>query len=180
MNAIARQLALFLFCAACAPALISCSSGGSGDDAVTTATAGGTGTVGILLTDKPADFSWTRTRRYVADDRTAIATIHLHDGVIRRSWYRGGEIVERHDLNVGGKATRRLFYRDGKLARREYHNRDDYHVSTELFDADGYHTESIQHGSRPRQWWYEKGVPVKYTRGSDTYVEQGQRWIKTK
>jgi len=105
--------------------------------------------------------------------------VHLHDGVIRRSWHRDGEVAESHDLNVEGKATRRLFYRDGKLTKREYHSRNGYHVSTELFGADGYITESIQHGSRPRHWWYEKGVPVKYTRGSDTYVKDGERWIKT-
>jgi len=133
-----------------------------------------------VLSDKPDDFSWTRTAHYAAaDGRTATATVHRHDGAIRRTWYRGGEIVERHDLNAEGKATRRLFYRDGKLARREYHSRDGYHVSTELFDPDGYITESIQHGSRPRHWWYEEAVPVKYSRGADTYVKQGRRWIKT-
>jgi hypothetical protein len=133
-----------------------------------------------MLSDKPGDFSWTRERRVVGDDGTVVETVHLQDGVIRRSWHRGGELVERHDLNAEGKATRRLFYRDGKLAKREYHDRNGYHVSTELFGADGYITESIQHGSRPRHWWYEKGVPLKYTRGSDTYLKDGARWIKTK
>ena len=132
------------------------------------------------LSDKPGDFSWTRQRRVAGNNRNAAETVHLHDGVIRRSWYRNGEIVERHDLNAEGKATRRLFYRDGKLARREYHSRSGYHVSTELFDTDGYITESIQHSSRPRHWWYEKGIPVKYTRGTDAYVKDGERWIKTK
>ena len=132
-----------------------------------------------VLFAKPADFSWTRKRRVVENGGTVVETVHLHDGVIRRSRYRDGEVSERHDLNAEGKATRRLFYRDGKLAKRQYHNRDGYHVSTELFDADGYIEESIQHGSRPRHWWYKKGVPVKYTRGSDTYVKDGDRWIKT-
>ena len=133
-----------------------------------------------VLSDKPGDFSWTRERHVVEDNETVVETVHLHDGVIRRSWYRGGEAVERHDLNAEGKATRRLFYRDGKLAKREYHDRSGYHVSTELFGADGYITESIQHGSRPRHWWYERGVPVKYARGEETYVKDGERWIKTK
>jgi hypothetical protein len=133
-----------------------------------------------VLSDKPDDFSWTKERRVVEGGQTVVETIHLHNGVIRRSWHRGREIVERHDLNAKGKATRRLFYRDGKLARRQYHSRDGYHVSTEHFDADGYITESIQHGSRPRHWWYEKAVPVKYSRGSETYFKQNQRWIKTK
>ncbi|MHC4146652.1 MAG: hypothetical protein ACYSUD_17990, partial [Planctomycetota bacterium] len=133
-----------------------------------------------MLSDKPAGFSLTSERRVVGDDGTVVETIHLHDGVIQRAWHRGGELVERHDLNAEGKATRRLFYRDGKLAKREYHDRNGYHISTELFGADGYITESIHHGSRPRHWWYEKGVPLKYTRGSDAYVKDGERWIKTR
>jgi len=133
-----------------------------------------------VLSDKPNDFSWIREQGVVEGDRAIVETVHLYDGVIHRSWYRAGEIVKRHDLNAEGKATRRLFYRDGKLARRQYHNRNGYHVSTEHLDADGYITESIQHGSRPRHWWYQKGVPTKYARGSDTYSKDGERWIKTK
>ena len=133
-----------------------------------------------VLSGKPDDFSWTREQRMVRDNLTVVETIHLHDGIIRRSWYQGVELVERHDLNAEGKATRRLYYRDGKLAKREYHDRNGYHVSTELFSTDGYITESIQHGSRPRRWWYERGVPVKYTRGDETHVKDGERWIKAK
>jgi hypothetical protein len=133
-----------------------------------------------VLSNKPDDFSWTKERRAVEGSRTVVETIHLHDGVIRRSWHSNKEILEIHDLNEEGKATRRLFYRNGKLAKREYHNRDGYHVSTELFGADGYIEESIQHGSRPRHWWYEKGVPVKYTRGSDRYAKDGERWIRAR
>ena len=112
----------------------------------------------------------------IAEDKV----IHLHDGVIRRSWHRNGELIERHDLNAAGKATRRLFYRDGRLSRREYHNRDGYRVSTELFGAEGHIEESIQHGYRPRHWWYKKGAPVKYTRGADTYVKDGKRWKRAR
>jgi hypothetical protein len=133
-----------------------------------------------VLRDKPDAFSWTRLQMTAENEGFVQEVVHLHDGVIKRSWYRGGKLTERHDLNAQGKATRRLFYRDGKLARRQYHDSSGYHISTELFDADGYITESIQHGSRPRHWWYEKAIPVKYTRGSDTYVKTGDRWIKTK
>jgi hypothetical protein len=132
-----------------------------------------------VLSDNPGDFSWTRERHVIEGNGTVVETIHLHDGVIRRSWHRAGQLSKRHDLNTEGKATRRLFYRDGKLAKREYHDRNDYHVSTELFDADGYITESIQHGSRPRHWWYKRGVPVKYARGQGTYIRNGECWIKT-
>jgi hypothetical protein len=133
-----------------------------------------------VLPDKPDDFSWTRQRRYVADGKTVTETVHLHDGVVQRSWYLDGGLTENHSLNAEGKATRRVFYRNGKIARRQYHDSSGYQITTELFDPDGFITESIQHGSRPRHWWYEKGVPVKYTRASDTYVRDGERWIRAR
>jgi hypothetical protein len=89
-------------------------------------------------------------------------------------------MTSRHDLNPRGKPIRRLFYHNGKLLRRQYHDRYGNHVSTELFAPDGYITESIQHGSRPRHWWYHRGVPVKYARGPETYVKEGTRWVKTR
>ena len=104
-------------------------------------------------------------------------TVHLHDGIIHRAWYRGGRIVEKHDLSLEGKPIRRLFYQDGKLARREYHDRHGRHVSTESFAPDGSLTESIQHGSSPRRWWYDRGVPTKYARGPRTYVKESTRWV---
>jgi len=142
-----------------------------------------------VLSDSPADFAWTHDRYLVEGkevtkeeaeraEESVRETVHLHDGVIGRAWYRRGQIVERHDLNLEGKPTRRLFYRDGKLARREYHDRHGNHVSTELFAPDGSITESIQHGSRPRHWWYDRGVPLKYARGSETYPKDGAPWVK--
>jgi hypothetical protein len=144
-----------------------------------------------VLPDKPSDFSWTHDRYLVQGkevsqeqaqrSQEAVAeTVHLHDGVIQRTWYRRGKVLKRHDLNLEGKAIRRLFYRAGTLRRREYHDRNGNHVSTELFGSDGQITESVQHGSRPRHWWYEHGVPVKYSRGSQTYVRDGKRWAQTK
>ncbi|MHC4593646.1 MAG: hypothetical protein ACYS19_01705 [Planctomycetota bacterium] len=142
-----------------------------------------------VLSDKPNDFSWTRDRYLVQgkevsqeqarrSQEAVTETIHLHDGVIQRTWYRQGKTTERHDLNLEGKAVRRLFYRAGRLRRREYHDRDGNHVSTELFGPDGHITESVQHDSRPRHWWYEHGVPVKYSRGSQTYDTDGTRWTQ--
>jgi len=144
-----------------------------------------------ILSDKPSDFSWTYDRYLVQGkegtqeealrSHEAVAeTVHLHDGVIQRTWYRQGKVVERHDFNLEGKAIRRLFYQAGTLIRREYHDRNGNHVSTDLFGPDGDITESIQHGSRPAHWWYEHGVPVKYARGSETYVAEGNRWVKVK
>ncbi|MHC4175488.1 MAG: hypothetical protein ACYST5_21460, partial [Planctomycetota bacterium] len=106
-----------------------------------------------VLTDKPGDFSWTHDRYLVQGkevsqkqawrSQEAVAeTVHLHDGVIQRTWYRRGKTLKRHDLNLEGKATRRLFYRAGTLVRREYHDRNGNHVSTELFGPDGHITES--------------------------------------
>jgi len=149
------------------------------------------GTQLLVLSDKPSDFCWTSDRYFVQGNEVsqeqarqseeAIAeTVHLHDGPIHRTWYRRGEVIARHDLNLEGKAIRQLFYQAGTLCRREYHDRNGNHISTELFDSDGYITESIQHGSRPRHWWYERGVPVKYTYGSETYVKDGTRWVRTK
>lgn len=141
-----------------------------------------------VLPDTPADFSWTRERYLVEDNevseekaqRAAEAvreTIHLHDGIIHRSWYSLGEVTKSHDLNLEGKPIRRLLYEAGKLVKREYHDRTGTHISTELFGPDGYVTESIQHGSRPRHWWYQRGMPLKYTRGPVTYAKDGERWI---
>jgi len=144
-----------------------------------------------VLSDKPSDFSWTRDRYLVQgkevpqeqalrSQESVAETVHLHDGVIQRTWYRQGKVLKRHDLNLEGKAVRRLFYEAGRLHRREYHDRNGNHVSTELFGSDGHITESVQHGSRPRHWWYEQGVPVKYSRGSQTYVTDGTRWTQAK
>jgi hypothetical protein len=144
-----------------------------------------------VLSDKPTDFSWTHNRYLVQgkevlekdtrNSKEAIAeTVHLYDGIVQRTWYSRGEIIEKHDLNLEGKAIRRLFYDGNKLVRREYHDRNGNHVSTELFDSDGYIKESIQHGKKLRRLWYERGVPVKYIRGYETYVKDGARWIRVK
>jgi hypothetical protein len=143
----------------------------------------------VVLTDQPGDFFWTRDRylvegkevskeQAVRSEEAVGETVHLHDGVVRRTWYRRGEMVEQHDLNLAQRAVRRLFYEQGRLARREYHDRHGTHVSTELYGPDGHLTESIQHGSRPRHWWYDRGVPLKYARGSQTYAKEGTRWVK--
>ena len=69
--------------------------------------------------------------------------VHKYDGVIHRELYNRGEIVRRYDLNADGRAIRRLFYREGRLARREFHNRDGIHTSTEHFNAGGWIAESL-------------------------------------
>jgi hypothetical protein len=55
MKKIAYRLFMFLMGTTIAISLASCSSGGAGDGSATDAQSGGTGTVGLLLTDKPAD-----------------------------------------------------------------------------------------------------------------------------
>jgi len=153
--------------------------------------------------DKPADFSWTYDKWLVDGKKVdkekaekyaeAVKEIvHLYDGVIHREWYNWGQITKRYDLNHEGKSIRRLFYHNGKLVRREYHNRDGVHVSTEHFDADGYITESILYRtvdgkSREfRHWWYEHGIPIKLIgsapnaspKGPGIYVKEGENWVK--
>ena len=153
-----------------------------------------------VCSDAPDDFSWTADRWLVdgqqvsveAAKRSAEAVreiVHRHDGVIHREWHDHGQIRRRHDLSSEGKVIRRLFYQDGVLARREYHNREGNHVSTELFDPDGYITESIQYrDSEPAEhFWFERGMPVKFTgsrshhaapHGRGTYVKKGDNWVK--
>lgn len=139
-----------------------------------------------ILKSKPTDFSWTRDRFLVHGreasqqeaNRSAEAIreiVHLHDGVIHREWHRKGTLTKRHDLNPNGKPIRHLYYKDGKLSRREFHTRDGKHISTEQFDADGYITAST-HGST--HWWYERGAPIKFTNGSVTFFTDRERWRK--
>ena len=139
-----------------------------------------------VLPSTPDDFSWTRERYLV--DRQEVARpvaeqsaqavreiVHLQDGVIHREWLSGGQLTERHDLNPDGKPIRRLFYTDGKLSRREYHDADGRQVSTEHFNQEGFITESVIGRSH---WWYERGVPIKFTNGSDTFVPKDDHWIR--
>lgn len=149
------------------------------------------GTALRILRRIPADFSWTFDR-YLVDGRKATKeaavgaaeavreTVHRDDGVIHRVWLRRGTLARQHDLNLEGKPIRRLFYEDGRLVRREYHDRNGRHVSTERFAADGSITESVLESSSPRTWRYEKGRPVRYSRGSRTYVPDGDRWRRGK
>jgi hypothetical protein len=130
-----------------------------------------------ILAEKPPDFSWSYDRWLVGGSRKSEAEarqagesireiVHRYDGVIHREWYEGGTIVRRHDLNAEGKAIRRLIYKDGLLAKREYHTFEGRHLSTELFDADGYITQQIIYngdGSEADHFWYDRGIPMKYT-----------------
>lgn len=155
-----------------------------------------------FLRDVPEDFSWT-TERWLVDDVAVSAgearaaaeavreIVHVYDGVIHREWYEGGVLARRHDLTPDGHAIRRLFYEDGRLARREYWNREGVQQSLELFDADGFITEATawRNGRLWRRWWFMKGTPVKHwtergghhtasPQGGGTYVKQGIEWVK--
>jgi len=164
-----------------------------------------------IRADKPGDFQWTADRWLVngkeVDERTAEMsqnsireTVHLMDGVIARELYIWEQIEQHYDINEATRvpngeirvtATRRLFYHDGVLARREYHTADGRHVSTELFAPDGYIVESIRYhdvdGVRKEigHWWFEKGNPVKLI-GSEghtlvafpgIYTKEGDRFV---
>jgi hypothetical protein len=140
-----------------------------------------------VRTDAPADFTWTK-QRYLSrrgeeisrEDALRAAEaireiVHLNDGVIHRERLHDGQRTEREDLNLEGKPIRRLFYDGGKLARREYHDRDGNHISTEYFDTDGFIVQSIGHGSW--KWTYKRGEPTSYERRSVRYVRNGDRWV---
>ncbi|MFA7005534.1 MAG: hypothetical protein WC429_15940, partial [Verrucomicrobiia bacterium] len=126
-----------------------------------------------VLGDAPKNFSWTRDRWLVNNTESPAAAaamvpeavreiVHLYDGAIAREWYRKGVIAQHHDLNYEGKAIRRLTYEAGKLATRDYYNRDGEQVSRELFAADGFITERImfaKYGNTVGEadhWWFDK------------------------
>ena len=157
--------------------------------------------------DKPADFSWTYDRWLVdgkevseeeaIDKEEAVKEIvHLVEGVIHREWYNWGQIEKRHDLNSEGKAIRRLFYKNGNLAKREYFDKGVNLVSRELFDGNGdFIVESMQFQSvngNPKEihhFWYENGCPVEFVgrggrhaadEGPGYYRKEGDKWVKKK
>jgi hypothetical protein len=151
-----------------------------------------------VLAAPPADFSWTSDRWLVGGresspdeakraDEAVREIVHLHDGVIHREWYRRGLITQRHDLNREGKATRRLTYAEGKLASREYYDRDDKRVSREVFAPDGFITESIRYqyvADKPVEvdhWSYDKGTPIRRAlKRGEEYVKNGDQWVEVK
>ena len=144
----------------------------------------GAATLKVLQT-VPSSFSWTRDRRLVDGGEVSAEAaarspesvreiVHLHDGVIHREWLRHDQVTRRHDLNLNGNAIRQLRYEDGRLAKRDYLDRDGNHVSTESFDANGFITESL-HGRN--HWWYERGVPQRFESSSSRFVKAGDRWL---
>ncbi len=149
-----------------------------------------------ILGDQPSDFSWTQDVWLVdgkpVDNATGLsvvkamkATRHRYDGVIAREGYSWGDKQWRRDLNEKGLAIRRLTFRQDKLFRREYHNADEQHVSTEYLDPQGNVAEMIRYqyvgtegatendlgryGVGPADgiqaeydhWWYDNGMPVR-------------------
>jgi hypothetical protein len=148
-----------------------------------------------VLADAPKGFSWTRDRWLVNNTETPAAAVamapesvrevvHRCDGVIAREWYRKGVLTQHHDLNHEGKAIRRMTYESGKLATRDYHNRDGEHVSRELFAPDGFITERIMFAkygnivAEADHWWFEKGTPVRRVAGRTEYVKDGEKWTQ--
>ena len=147
-----------------------------------------------VLDESPQDFSWT-SDRWLVDGRevgSAIAAgaeeavrevVHLHDGVIHREWYRKGVLAQRHDLNAAGQAIRRLTYDAGRSVVREYYNREGQRVSREVFDAEGFITETIFYRMQGDEeiafdrWQFDRGTPVRRTRGDQVYVKQGDLWL---
>jgi hypothetical protein len=146
-----------------------------------------------VLAEPPPDFRWTRDR-WLLNDReispeiaakSAAVTrevLHRHDGVIAREWHERGVLARHHDLNHEGKAIRRLTYEGGRLASRDYHNRDDQHVSRQVFAPDEFITETIILGNNNGQtyetdyWWYDRGTPVRRIAGGSQFVKEGEKW----
>ncbi|MEA3401277.1 MAG: hypothetical protein U9R79_08580 [Armatimonadota bacterium] len=149
----------------------------------------------MILRDTPDDFSWTRDvwridGRLCAEEKALEADealkeiVHLHDGVIRRERYRGGELVYAEDLNAAGAATRRCTFEGGRMRTREYWTADGKRVSREIFADDGSKVEQIRwrHHRRPDEeidhWWYDHGWPVKRTSRDHMWEKQGDEWVQ--
>jgi len=137
-----------------------------------------------VLSDPPKDFSWTSDRWL--ENRSVREIVHLHDGLTHREWYRGNVLTRRHDLNADGKAIRRLTFENGKLALREYYDREEKLLNREIFNAEGFITESIRFGDdggRPIEavhWWFDRGMPVRQTSKDGEFVKQDDQWVATK
>jgi hypothetical protein len=159
-----------------------------------------------VLRDAPADFSWTTLRWVFPDGRSSNEaaakkapeavreTVHLHDGVIQRQVWRNGHLARQDDLNGEGRPIRRLNYEAGRLATREFLDREGNLVSTEWFGADGFITRSAGQRGHSQghpawkrdgattfsEWFYERGVPVRYVRGTTEIVRVGDRYVLKK
>jgi hypothetical protein len=139
---------------------------------------GGRGTLQVLA-DQPADFAWS-TDRWTDASQTIKETVHRHDGVIRREFYSSSMLAKAHDLNAAGQAVRRVSYRDGQIAEREYDTSAGVRVSREIFAADGHVAETLYYArdgqTESAHWWFDRGQPVKLVRGGKTYVTRGDRF----
>ncbi len=133
----------------------------------------------VVYLPTPDDFRWI-TERWTDKAKSIRETVHLHDGVIRREWFRDGAIVRRHDLNADGKAIRRVEFQDGKASVREYHTNQGVRVSREAFAPNGVITETIRYsegdGREIDHWWFDEGWPVKQVRGGRQYVKRDDRF----
>ena len=143
-----------------------------------------------VLLDPPDGFSWTHDRWMVDGQETTSETatrapeairevLHIYDGVIRREWYERGVLTRRYDLGLESHAIRRNSYVDGKLAVREYFNRDDIRLSREVVDSNGYVTETIRYltdGREKDHWYFDRGAPTRQIYGGTEYVRRGQQF----
>jgi hypothetical protein len=131
------------------------------------------------LAETPADFTWS-TERWSDAARTCKEIVHSYDGVIRREYFTAGTLASAHDLNAAGKAIRRLTYRAGQIALREYYTAADLRISREVFAPEGNITETVRLAAdgttEVEHWWFERGMPVKLVRAGRTYIKRGDRF----
>jgi hypothetical protein len=160
-----------------------------------------------ILHDPPAGFSWTVDRWQVEGEPEPVGLVrglqscravkevhHRYDGVIAREWYTWGTLTRRFDLNAAGQATRRLFYHQGRLFRREYFTAAGERVSREFLDPAGNVTEAILYRmeeGKPAEydhWWFDGGMPVRrigraparriVSAAPEMYVKAGDEWVR--
>ncbi len=148
-----------------------------------------------ILKETPSNFSWISSRYLVAGksvtaqtaslaDETIKEIIHLYDGIISKEWSSNGIITKKYDLNPEGKPIRKLFYTNGILNRREYWDKNNNHISTELYNSKGDMIKSIHincEGSKiDTEWDYVNKYPVKCSKNKGVYKLENDKWIKVK
>jgi len=112
-----------------------------------------------MLPDAPKDFSWARER-----------------------WLVGGRASSPATARAAPEAIRRQTFRDGKITLREFFGADGRQISKEIFDAEGFITESIRYlanvdpPTEDDHWWYERGTPVRRVAVRHEFVKQGEDW----
>jgi len=150
-----------------------------------------------ILKYKPSDFSWTSEHWFIDGQEVSETEArnrqesmkeihHVYEGIISREWFNWGQISKRYDLSAGNEEpTRKLYYNNGLLYKRDYYHRSGWLATTEYFNPEGdivesiYYNQSRNSESREyRHWWYKENKPVKCIRDGEVYFIDNEVWKK--